>query len=134
MRKRFWISTKWTTAKEELTEAEAPCWNGGVCEKNKKYRIRQWGEDGWARIFALFREHNVQRLKSMHENSTEEEEMKRQQRTKIRKYMTKEIRSKVRIEADNRWWLSCWRRTARKRSSMMDGRTLCQNGITGWRR
>ena len=25
--------TRLTTAKEELVEAEAPCWNGGVCEK-----------------------------------------------------------------------------------------------------
>ena len=34
----------------------------------------------WARIFALFREYNLQRLQRMHGDSKEEEEMKRQER------------------------------------------------------
>ena len=49
--------------------------------KSKKYKIRKWGEDCWARIFALCREYNLQRLQRMDEESTEEEEMKQQQRT-----------------------------------------------------
>ena len=32
-RKRFWTSTRWKTAKEVLTEADAPLWNEGVYEK-----------------------------------------------------------------------------------------------------
>ena len=46
--------------------------------KNKRYKIRKWGEDCWARIFSLFREYNLQRLQSKQEESTEEEEMKQQ--------------------------------------------------------
>ena len=72
--------------------------------QSRKYRLRKWTEHCWARIFALFREYNVQRLQSMHENSTEEEEMKRQQRTKVMKDTTKKIRSKGRMDAENRWW------------------------------
>ena len=30
--------------------------------KNERYKIRKWREDCWARIFSLFREHNLQRL------------------------------------------------------------------------
>ena len=66
-----------------LTEAEAPFWNGSVYEEAGKYRIRKCGEDCWARIFALFKEYNLQRLKSMHEDSTEGEEMRRQQRMRL---------------------------------------------------
>ena len=56
--------------------------------------------------FALFREYNLQRLHNMHEDSAEEEEMKRQQRTKVMKDMTKKIRSKGRMDAENRWWVA----------------------------
>ena len=40
--------------------------------KSKKHRIRKWRENCWARIFSLFREHNLQRLQSKQEESTEE--------------------------------------------------------------
>ena len=59
--------------------------------KRKKYRIRKWSEDCWARNFPLFREHNLQRRQSMHEDSTAEEEMRRQQRMKVMKDMTRKI-------------------------------------------
>ena len=71
--------------------------------RSKKYRIRKWGEDYWARIFALFRECNLQRLHSRHEESTEGEELKRQERMKIVKDMTKKIRSRGRMDAETRW-------------------------------
>ena len=51
--------------------------------KSKKCRITKWREDCWARIFALFRDHNSQRLQSKQKESAEEEEMKQQQRLKI---------------------------------------------------
>ena len=73
---------------------------------NKKYRIRKWGEDCWARIFSLFREYSLQRLESKPEESTEEEERKKQQRMKIMKDLTKKIRSKERMDAESRWWVS----------------------------
>ena len=41
--------------------------------QNKKYRIRKWREDCWARVFSLFREYNLQRRQSKQEKSTEEE-------------------------------------------------------------
>ena len=47
-----------------------------------------------ARIFALFREYRLQRRHSVHGDSTEEEEMRRQQRMKIMKNMTRKILSK----------------------------------------
>ena len=55
------------------------------------------------RIFALFQEHNLQRRQSMHEDSTQEEEMRRQQRTKVVKDMKRKIISKGRKDAENRW-------------------------------
>ena len=42
--------------------------------RSRKYRIRKWREDCWARIFSLFSEYNSQRLHSKQEESTEEEE------------------------------------------------------------
>ena len=74
--------------------------------RSKKYRIRKRREDCWARIFALFREYNLQRRQSMHGDSTEEEEMRRQQRMKVMKDMTRIIRSKERMDAENRWWVA----------------------------
>ena len=44
-----------------------------------KNRMRKWREDCLARIFALFREYNLQRLQSKQEESTEGEEMKQLQ-------------------------------------------------------
>ena len=74
--------------------------------KNKKYRIRRWREDCWARILSLFREYNLQHLQSKQEESTEEEEMKQQQRMVIMKDLIKKIRSKERMDAESRWWVS----------------------------
>ena len=48
----------------------------------------------------------MQRLQSKQEESTEEEEMKQQQRMMIMKDLTEKIRSKGRIDAKNRWWVS----------------------------
>ena len=48
--------------------------------RSKKYRIRKRREECWARIFALFREYNLQRLQSKQEELAEEEEMKQQQK------------------------------------------------------
>ena len=53
--------------------------------KSKRYRIRKWREDCWARIFSLFREDNFQRQQNKQEELTEEEEMKEQQRMAIMK-------------------------------------------------
>ena len=43
--------------------------------RSRRYRIRKLGEDGWARISSLLREHNLLRLQSVHEGTTEEGEM-----------------------------------------------------------
>ena len=52
--------------------------------KNKKYIIREWREDCWARIFALFRVNNLQRLQSKQgeRGLADKEEVKQQQRMK----------------------------------------------------
>ena len=53
--------------------------------RSRKKRIRKWREDCWARRYSSFREYNLQPLQRMHEGSTEEEEMKQQQRMTIMK-------------------------------------------------
>ena len=67
--------------------------------KNKNQRTRKWRDDCWAGNFSLFRIYNLQRLQSMHEDSTEEEEMKQQQGMNIMKDLTKKIRSEGRMDA-----------------------------------
>ena len=42
----------------------------------------------------------------MQEGSTEEEEMKQQQRMKVMRDMTKKTKSKGRMDANNSWWVS----------------------------
>ena len=88
-RKRFWTNSKWTTAQEELTEAEALPWNGGVCGKAGSTE-RESGEKIVGQHFSLG-EYTLQRRQSMHEDSTEGEEMQLQQRMKMIKDMTKKI-------------------------------------------
>ena len=104
--------------------------------KNQEYRIRKWREDCWARIFSLFREYNLQRRQSKQEESTEEEEMKQQQRMVIMKDLIKEnqIRRKNECLKADGGFLSCWRQTVRKRGFTQDGKILCRDGISGWRR
>ena len=51
--------------------------------KNKRYKIRKWVEDCWARVFSWCREYNLQRSQRKQEESTVEEEMKQQQRMTI---------------------------------------------------
>ena len=53
-----------------------------------------------------FREYILQRLRSRQEDLTEGEEMKQQQRMMIMKDVTKRIRSKGRMDAENRWWVT----------------------------
>ena len=77
-----------------------------MVRKSKKYRIRKWREDCWARIFALFGEYNLERLESKQEESAEEGEMKQQRRMNIMKDLTKKIRSKGRMDAESRWWVT----------------------------
>ena len=74
--------------------------------RSKKYRIRKWREDCWARLFSFSREYNLQRLQSKQEEPTEEEEMKQQQRMAIMKDLIKKIRSKGSMDAQNRWWVA----------------------------
>ena len=64
------------------------------------------GEDCWTIIFSWFREYNLQRKPGIQEGSTEEEEMKQQQRMKVMKDMGRKIRAKGRKDANNSWWVS----------------------------
>ena len=99
-RRKFWTRT----AKRRLTEAGAPFLEWRRVRRSGKYRVRKWEEDCWARIFALFKEYNLQRRQSMHEDSTEESENEEAAMNEGHmKEMTKKIRSKVRMDAENRW-------------------------------
>ena len=42
----------------------------------------------------------------MHEDCKQEEEMRRQKKTKVMRDMTRKIRSKGRMDAENRWWVA----------------------------
>ena len=57
---------------------ESPSWNGVVCEEagSTEYDIGEKivGQE----FFALFKEWNLKRVKSMHEDSTEGKEMRQQ--------------------------------------------------------
>ena len=53
---------------------------------------------GWFRVYEL------QRRKGMQESQTEKEEMRQQQRMKIRTDMTRKIKSMGRMDAKNSWW------------------------------
>ena len=46
----------------------------------------------------------------MHEDSTEEKQMKRQQKMKVMKGVLMKIRSKGRMDDENRWWVAELRR------------------------
>ena len=102
--------------KRLLSKMEASTKKQEVQNRNVERRVL-------GNIFASFKEHTLQRLISMHEDSTEGEEMKRQQRMKIMKDMTKKIRSKERMLTTDGGWLIGRRRTARKLGSMQDGKT-----------
>ena len=71
--------------------------------ENKRYRLRKWGEDCWARIFSLFGEYNLQHRQRKQEKSMEDEEMKQKQRMVITKDLIRKIGSKGRMDAENRW-------------------------------
>ena len=61
--------------------------------------------------------------------------MKRQRKMKVMKDMTKNIRGKERMDAENRWWLlSCWRHTERKLGSIQKRKKPCKNVLFCWRK
>ena len=62
--------------------------------RSKTYRIRNWSEDCWARIFSRLGEYHLQHIQSMKEGLTEEEEMKQQQMMKVIKEMTRKSKKK----------------------------------------
>ena len=68
--------------------------------RSQKYKMRKRREDYWARIFALFRLCNLQRLLCKQEVSTEVEGMNQQQSMKIMKDLMKKIISKGRLDAE----------------------------------
>ena len=65
-----------------------------TCAKKQEVQNTKVGRRLLGKHFALFKEYNLQRLKSMHDDLTDGDEMKRQQRRKIMKDMTKKLRSK----------------------------------------
>ena len=122
-------TTRWRTKKEVLTGENAPFWNGGVNEEAGSTEYVS-GEKIVVQEFSLclFKEYNLQRVKSMHEDSTEGEEMKRQQRMKIR--------SKERMDADNRWWVAELLAADCEKAWLNAGweDTMQKNVMIGWRR
>ena len=96
------------------------------------YRTREWGEDCWVRIFALFRGCNLQWLRSKQEESAEEEDMKQQQIMKEYEGFDEENQIKrveLTLRADG-GLLSCLRQIARKRGFIQGGKTPRRNGVS----
>ena len=93
-------------SKREAFRGRGARWSGDWCAKARNTEQESGVQDCWARIFAFFREYNLQRLESKQEESAEEGEMKQQRRMKERKDLTKKIRSKGRMDAESRWWVT----------------------------
>ena len=76
--------------------------------RSKKSRIRRkWGERLLGKNFCVVQENATCIVcQNTHEDSTKGEVMKRQERMKVVKDMTKKIRSKGWIDAENRWWVA----------------------------
>ena len=72
---------RWRTEKEKLSRkgCDLRVENGS---KKQEIPASKMGEDRCARIFLWFRNYNLQRQQGMQEGSTEEDEMKQQQRKK----------------------------------------------------
>ena len=109
-------------SKREAYRGRGSFWDWRRVRRSKKYRIRKLREDCLARIFASFREDNLQRRQSMHELSTEEEEMGRQQG------MNRKEEWMQKIDGGS---LSCWRQTVRKHGSIQEKKKPCKKDMFG---
>ena len=117
-------SAKWRTAEERLTEAEAPFWNRGVCEEA--------GSTGYESDESFVGQESspCSETTTMHEDSTDGEEMKRQQRMKVMKDMTKKI--KRRMDAENRWFVAA--ADCEKAWLIQERKKPCKKAMFGWRK
>ena len=97
---------RWKTVKEKRMKEEVRSRSGEWFEEARKNLPRKPGEDCSARIFSWLRKWNLQRKQDMQEGSTQEEEMKQQQRMKVMKDTTRQIRAKGRMDANSSWWVS----------------------------
>ena len=77
-----------------------------ACTKKQEVQGHESGEKTAGQESSRGLEYNLQRVQSMREDSTEEEEMKRQQRMKTMKDMTKKMRLRGKMNEDNRWWMA----------------------------
>ena len=119
-------------SKREACKGRGARWWRRV-RKSKTYRKRKGREDCWPRIFALFREYNLQRLPSKQEESTEGEEMKQQQIMKIMKGCDEDQKVEWTLKKSMGGSLSCWRQIAKKHGLIQEEQTPCRNGMIGWR-
>ena len=85
---KSWKIQRWKKAKERLSEVEVFPWNGRDAQKqeiqNKKVVRRLLGKN-----FSVFEECNLRRMQCKQKESTEEQEMKQQQRMMIMKDLMK---------------------------------------------
>ena len=121
------------TYKFEDSNREAYRGRGSPLQKqtiqDKKRERRLLGK-----FFSLFREFNLQRLQSVHEDLKDEEEMKRQSRMKTMKDTTKKTKSRGMMDArTDGGLLNCWRQTVREYGSIHKRKKPCKNGMLGWR-
>ena len=91
-------NTQGRRQQKRLTEAEVTRWNGGLFAEASNSGKKSGEKIAGQESSPCSEKYNLQRRQSMHEDSTEEEEMRRQQRMKVMKDMTKKIRSKRKNE------------------------------------
>ena len=99
-------NTRWRIAKREAYRGRGVPSEWRMVRRIKKYQLRKWSEDCWARIFSWFREYNLQRKQGLQEGQTGKEEMRQRQRMKVTKEMLRKIRANGRTDANNSWWVS----------------------------
>ena len=116
-------------------EDSADRWNGGVCEDATHTGYESERTLLTKNLRLVQRQQPEASVKSMHEGSTEQEEMRRQQRMKVMKDMSRKIDQKEgwMPRTDGRL-LNCWRQTAKRRGSIQKKKKkICKNGSIGWK-
>ena len=88
-------------------QVEETLWNGKECAETRVIKFESGGEKTVGQeFFPCLENPTCVACKATRRRSTEEEEIKQQQRMTVMKDLTNKIRSKGRMDAKNRWWVA----------------------------
>ena len=99
-------NTRWRKVEEKPKGEEVRFRSGERSEESRSISIENGVKIVGQESFSWLRECILQRKQGMQEGQTEEEEMRQQQRMKIVKEMTREIRAKGIMDANSSWCAS----------------------------